>query len=56
LHFSGRDSVLAQLGANIFFLARVVYFPVYLAGLALRPYIWGLGFLGLAMMAAAALW
>ena len=56
LHFSGRDSVQAQLGANIFFWARVAYFPAYLAGLALRPYIWSLGAIGLAMMAAAALW
>src|SRR5262245_35726021 len=33
LHFSSRDSVQAQLGANIFFWARVAYFPVYLAGI-----------------------
>src|SRR5712671_92051 len=56
LHFSGRDSVQAQLGANIFFWARVAYFPAYLAGLALRPHIWSLGAIGLVMMAAAALW
>ena len=56
VHFSGRVSTQAQLGANIFFWARIVYFPTYLAGLALRPYIWFVGVIGLAMMAAAVVW
>jgi uncharacterized MAPEG superfamily protein len=56
LHISGRIDAPAELGANIFFWARVAYFPTYLAGLALRPYIWFAGVIGLAMMAAAALW
>src|SRR3954464_13263547 len=34
LNFSGRNTAQAELGANIFFWARVAYFPIYLAGIA----------------------
>ena len=57
LHFSDRNTAQAQLGANIFFWARVAYFPAYLAGIGpLRSVIWVVGAIGLAMMAVAALW
>ena len=56
LYFSGRVSTQAQLGANIFFWARVVYFPTYLTGHVLRPYVWFVGIIGLTMMAAAVVW
>jgi uncharacterized MAPEG superfamily protein len=54
LHFTGTTSAMAQLGANIFFWARLVYWPAYLAGLVpLRTIIWLVSILGLALMAAA---
>jgi uncharacterized MAPEG superfamily protein len=53
LHFAGKTSTLAQLGANIFFWARVVYWPVYLAGSPLRSVVWFVSIIGLAMIAAA---
>jgi uncharacterized MAPEG superfamily protein len=63
VHFAGKDSAQAQiyaqaqLGANIFFWARVAYWPVYLAGiLYTRTVVWLVSIAGLAMMAAAVLW
>jgi uncharacterized MAPEG superfamily protein len=57
VHFAGKESAQAQLGANIFFWARVAYWPAYLAGiLYLRTAIWMVSIAGLAMMAAAVLW
>jgi uncharacterized MAPEG superfamily protein len=41
----------ATLGAQIFFWARVVYLPVYWAGITyVRSLVWGVGIAGLAMM------
>jgi uncharacterized MAPEG superfamily protein len=42
-------------GAKIFFWARVVYFPVYLAGIPwLRTVVWAVAVYGMAMIALAA--
>jgi uncharacterized MAPEG superfamily protein len=52
-HAAGRDSE-ATLGAQVFFWARVVYLPVYWAGITyIRSLIWGVGIAGLAMMLVA---
>ena len=41
----------ALLGAKLFLLARIIYVPVYLAGIIyLRSLIWGLGVAGQVMM------
>jgi uncharacterized MAPEG superfamily protein len=41
-------------GANLFFWARVIFWPVYLAGIPyLRTIVWTVGIVGLLMMAAA---
>jgi uncharacterized MAPEG superfamily protein len=49
-HISNKTSQ-AQLGATIFFWARVAYWPCYLAGIIyLRTAIWFVGVIGLAMM------
>jgi len=54
VHFAGKESGSAQLGANIFFWARLAYWPVYLAGIIyLRTALWTVGVIGLAMMALA---
>lgn len=49
-HAAGLDAE-ATLGAQIFFWARVVYLPVYWAGITfVRSLVWGAGIAGLAMM------
>jgi uncharacterized MAPEG superfamily protein len=56
VHFAGKTSTQATLGANIFFWARVAYWPCYLAGIPhLRTLIWLVAVFGMAMIAAA-LW
>jgi uncharacterized MAPEG superfamily protein len=56
VHFAGRASAHATIGANIFFWARVAYWPCYLAGIPyLRSAIWTVSLIGMAMMGAAAL-
>jgi len=50
----GVPSARLELGAAMFFWARVVYFAVYLAGIAYaRTVVWGVGLVGLGMIAAA---
>lgn len=52
-HLAGLDAE-TLLGAQVFFLARVVYLPVYLLGVIyLRSLVWGVGVFGLAMMVLA---
>ena len=42
------------LGAQIFFWARLVYFPVYLAGIAyVRTAVWGVSLVGLGIIVSA---
>jgi uncharacterized MAPEG superfamily protein len=54
-HAAGVDEP-ATLGAQVFFWARVVYLPVYWAGITgLRSLIWAVGTAGLAMMLPAIL-
>jgi len=44
----------AVLGAQVFLIARLVYLPVYMSGVAwLRPIIWSVSIIGLFMMALA---
>jgi uncharacterized MAPEG superfamily protein len=46
----------ATLGAQVFFWARLVYLPVYWAGITyVRSLLWGVGTAGLAMMLFAIL-
>ncbi len=48
----GVDSSKIAVGAAVFFWARVVYFPVYLAGIrVLRTVVWGASIAGLVMIA-----
>jgi uncharacterized MAPEG superfamily protein len=53
VHFAGKTNAQVQLGANIFFWARVAYWPVYLAGSPLRSVVWLISVVGLALIAAA---
>jgi len=54
--FAGVHDARVDLGSKIFFWSRLVYFPVYLAGIAyVRTAIWCVSLVGLAMIAVAAL-
>ena len=56
VHFAGKASEQATLGANIFFWSRLAFWPCYLAGIThLRTLIWLASILGMAMIAAT-LW
>jgi uncharacterized MAPEG superfamily protein len=56
LHGRSSTEIDAQFGANIFFFARLVYWPVYLIGIPyLRTAIWTVGVFGMAILAVAAL-
>jgi len=56
-HFAGKESYQATLGANIFFWSRLAFWPCYLAGIHyLRTAIWLVSLIGMALIAAAALW
>jgi len=52
---SGRAGALTGWGALIYFWARLAYVPVYAAGMALRPVVWGVSVLGILMVLAASL-
>ena len=53
VHFAGKASEQATLGANIFFWSRLAFWPCYLAGIPyLRTLIWLVSILGMAMIAA----
>jgi uncharacterized MAPEG superfamily protein len=50
-HAAGVTNPKLALGAQIFFWARVLYLPVYFAGIAyLRTTIWAISVVGLGMM------
>ena len=52
----GQNPGRAQLGAELFVAARVVYWPVYLAGIPfLRTGLWMVSVVGLALLGSAAL-
>jgi len=53
-HVSGAESARVTFGAEIFFWARLVYIPVYYAGITvLRTLVWAASMVGLGMMLAA---
>jgi uncharacterized MAPEG superfamily protein len=53
----GADGAKVVLGASLFFWARVVYFPVYLAGIRwLRTAVWGVSLAGLVLILRTIAW
>ncbi|MEJ8846007.1 MAPEG family protein [Variovorax rhizosphaerae] len=55
-HAAGVDGPKVAMGAQIFFWSRVLYLPVYYAGITyLRTVVWLVGFAGLAIMISAML-
>lgn len=55
-HAAGASSPKVAMGAQIFFWARVLYIPVYYAGIVyVRTAVWMVSIAGLAMMVSAML-
>jgi uncharacterized MAPEG superfamily protein len=53
-HAAGVAPARLELGAQLFFWARLAYFPAYLAGIVyLRTTLWGIGVAGLASILLA---
>jgi uncharacterized MAPEG superfamily protein len=56
VHFANKADAQSLLGANLFFWGRLIYWPVYLAGIVyLRTLVWFVSIAGLALMTIAAL-
>lgn len=55
-HLGGASQDRIDLGARLFFYARLLYFPVYLLGIThVRTILWSVGVVGTGMIAVAAL-
>lgn len=55
-HLGGRHGDRVDLGAQLFFWARVAYWPIYLAGIpVVRTLVWYVSILGLAIIFSALL-
>ncbi|CAN7575115.1 MAPEG family protein [Mesorhizobium sp. LjNodule214] len=53
----GRESALSEWGSGLYFSARLVYLPLYAAGVPLiRSLVWNVGFLGIALLLFASAW
>jgi uncharacterized MAPEG superfamily protein len=51
----GRNPARAELGAEIFLIARLIYWPVYLLGIpVVRTVVWTVGAVGLVILGSAA--
>ena len=56
-HVADRDGALTLWGAWLYFLARIVYLPLYALGIPyVRSMVWTVALLGLIMVLAAILW
>jgi len=56
-HVADRDGALTLWGAWLYFLARIVYLPLYAFGIPyVRSMVWTVALLGLIMVLAAILW
>jgi uncharacterized MAPEG superfamily protein len=57
VHVLNRESVLSEWGAGLYFSARLVYFPLYAAGVpVLRSLVWNVAFVGILLLLLASAW
>jgi uncharacterized MAPEG superfamily protein len=57
VHVLGRESVLSEWGAGLYFSARLVYLPLYAAGVPLlRSIVWNVAFVGIVLLLLASVW
>ena len=55
-HLAGREGAMTAWGAQLYFWARVVYLPLYAAGVPwLRSIVWAVSMLGLVLVLLAVL-
>ena len=53
----GRHTILTESGAILYFVARLIYLPLYAFGVPLiRSLVWNVAALGMALMLVALLW
>ena len=54
---AGRHNALTESGAVLYFVARLIYLPLYALGVPLvRSLVWNVAALGIALMLLAVLW
>lgn len=57
VHALGRESAVTEWGAGLYFLARLIYLPLYAAGVpVLRSLVWNVAFSGIILLLFAAAW
>ena len=57
VHVLGRESALSEWGAGLYFSARLVYLPLYAAGVPLlRSIVWNVAFVGIILLLLALVW
>jgi len=57
VHVLGRESPLSKWGAGLYFSARLVYVPLYAAGVPLlRSLVWNVAFVGIVLLLVASVW
>ena len=57
VHVLGRESALSEWGAGLYFSARLVYLPLYAAGIPLvRSLVWNIAFVGIVLLLLASVW
>src|SRR5215203_4017926 len=57
VHVLGRESVLSEWGAGLYFSARLVYVLLYAAGIPLlRSLVWNIAFVGILLLLLASVW
>ncbi|TIU19949.1 MAG: hypothetical protein E5W49_13815, partial [Mesorhizobium sp.] len=56
-HVLGRESALSEWGAGLYLSARLVYLPLYAAGVPLlRSLVWNVAFVGIVLLLLASAW
>jgi uncharacterized MAPEG superfamily protein len=57
VHLLGREGALSKWGAVLYFSARLVYLPLYAAGVPLlRSIVWNVAFTGIVLLLIASVW
>ncbi len=57
VHVMGREGSLSAWGAVLYVAARLVYLPLYAAGVPLvRSLVWNVAFVGIVLLLLAAVW
>ncbi|RWB30542.1 MAG: hypothetical protein EOQ42_26015 [Mesorhizobium sp.] len=57
VHALGRESALSEWGAGLYLSARLVYLPLYAAGVPLlRSLVWNVAFVGIVLLLFASAW